>query len=166
MDRQHAPATIESKQTAPPGPFCCAATEDSVGSTAHLARLALATIGPPISHDSMKIRPAEAVHRSRHEDAEPMTAEHSGWPSFCRIARLYGAACEFRGCRPVGECRAPGLSGSMAAWAGATRPMHGLSQRYVNRINGCLDCRPHLRPSVRVPAALHGRPISDSPGVG
>jgi hypothetical protein len=57
------------------------------------------------------------------------------------------------------------LSGSIAAWAEPTRPMHGLSQRCVNRINGCIDCRPQLRPPVPVPAALHGYPVSD-PGKG
>ena len=58
------------------------------------------------------------------------------------------------------------LSGSIAAWAEPTRQTHGLSQRYVNRINRCLDCRPHLRPSVRVPAALRGHPVSGSLGKG
>ena len=61
LDRQQAPATIESKQTAPLGPFCFAATKDSVGSTARSARPVLATIGSPVSHDSMESRPAQAA---------------------------------------------------------------------------------------------------------
>ena len=113
------------------GRFCCAATDDSVGSTAHLARLVLATIGPPVSHDSMKSRPAEAVRRSRHEDAEPMTAAQrlAGFLSHCQVmAQL--ANSEVTG--QWASVRRRGLSGSMAAWVGPTRPMHGLSQRYVN----------------------------------
>ena len=75
--------------------------------------------------------------------------------------------CSIRGHRRHWRAGRVGLNAvAETTQSGPTRPMHGLSQRYVNRINGCLDCRPHLRPSVRVPAAVHGRPVSDSPGMG
>jgi len=155
------PLPTHSKHTAPLGPFCSAGTKGSVGSAAHLARLVLATIGPPASHDSMKSRPAAAVRRSRHEDAEPMTADQRLAESHCQfMAQLANSEV-------AGQwASARRLSGSITAWAEPTRPTHGLSQRYVNRVNGCLDCRPHLRPSVRMPAALHGHPVPDSPGMG
>jgi hypothetical protein len=129
----------------------------------------------------MESRPAEAARRSLHEDAKRMTAEQrlAEFLSHCATkvrnspapAQAALLLKSMPGEAPVvrrldarrARARRRGLGGSMAAWAG---PTHGLSQRYVNRINGCLDCRPHLRPSVRVPAALRGRAVSDSPGMG
>jgi len=120
----------------------------------------------------MESRPAEAARRSLDEVAKRMTAEQrlAEFLSHCQLmAQL--ANSEVAGQHPPRNAVSPnarrrGFSGSMAAWAEPTRPTHGLSQRYVNRINGCLDCRPHLRPSVHVPAAVHGHPVSDSPGMG
>ena len=142
-----APATIESKQTAPLGPFCFAATEDSVGSTARSARRVLATIGPPV--------PFATKVRSSPAPAQVAVLVKSMLRNAPVVGRLDARRASARR-----------LSGSIAAWAEPTRPTHELSQRYVNRINGCLDCRSHLRPSVRVPTTLRGPPVSDFPGKG
>ena len=110
--------------------------------------------------DRPRLRAAVFTKTAKRMTAEQRLAE---FLSHCRLmAQL--ANSEVAG--QWASVRRRGLSGSMAAWAGPTRPMHELSQGYVNRINGCLDCRPHVRPSIRVPAALHGCSVSDSPGMG
>ena len=81
------PLSTHSKRTAPLGPFCFAATEDSGGSTARSARLVPATIGLPVSHYSLESRPAEAARRSLYEDAKRLTAEQrlAEFLSHCRL---------------------------------------------------------------------------------
>jgi hypothetical protein len=136
---KRAPATTELKRTAPLGPFYC----PGQANPAVMCLLLLDTTSAPVSHGRRR-------------------------PVACR------ARCSIRGHRRhwrtgrvgLGAVAEAKLERVIAAWAESTRPKHGLSQSYVNRINGCLDCRPHLRPSVRMPAALHGHPVSDSPGMG
>ena len=78
-----APATIESKRTAPLGPFCCPGQANPLV----MCLLLLDTTSAPVSHRHMRSQLADAACRSLSEDVKRMTPEQrlAAFLSHCQL---------------------------------------------------------------------------------